>query len=93
MFGVVGVVIILCSTLNSTISGSLGRFYAFAIGENESKAENVGVRECCEWFNVGLVVNTFVPSVLVVLGYFGGHWAVENYFIIPVKYIAERRCI
>ena len=81
LYGVVGALTIFISFLNMMLSGALGRYYAFSIGEAKKAADNGraadGLENCRRWFNTALSIHTIVPVVLMLIGYalwqmFGG---------------------
>lgn len=89
LYGIVGVVIVLCTTLNFTISASISRFYAYALGREAVVGKQASIEECRAWFNVAIFVNAMVPLILALFGFFIGNWAIDNYFSIPAKYVCD----
>ena len=87
LYGVVGALTIFISFLNMMLSGALGRYYAFSIGEAKKAADNGraadGLENCRRWFNTALSIHTIVPVVLMLIGYPIGEWAVRNFLTIP----------
>ena len=72
LYGVVGALTIFISFLNTLLSGALGRYYAFSIGEAKKAAEEGraadGLENCRQWFNTALSIHTIVPVVLMLIG-------------------------
>lgn len=87
VYAVVGVIIVLMSVINNIMAGSIGRYFAVAVGKCQSDPE-AGIVECQQWFNVAVLLHTILPSLLIVIGAPIGYWAVENYFVIPAQYIS-----
>lgn len=88
LMGVVGGLMFFVSFLNGLMASAVGRFYAFAIGEANKKGnEHIGLDNCRRWFNVALTIHTIVPTILILVGYPIGVWAVENYLVIPPEKI------
>ncbi len=86
IFGVVGVVIFLCSTINDTMAGSIGRFYAYVLGRYAVADRKSVLEDCQEWFNVAVLVSVCVPLLLALAGLLAGSWAIDHYFDIPAQY-------
>ncbi len=87
VFGVIGVVITICLTINVMISGAVSRFYAFAFGKAKvAEDKSAALDECRGWFNVAFALHVFFPVIFVIAGGLAGSWAIENYFNIPVQY-------
>lgn len=89
LFGVVGGLIGFVSFLNVFLSGSIGRFYALAVGQSMVPGhENDGLEECRRWFSLAVAIHAVAPALLVLAGYPLGVWAVENFLNIPPDKIA-----
>lgn len=87
VFGVIGALVGICSTINGMISGSVGRFYAYAFGEAKANLDKDAALENCRcWFNVAVFLHLICPLLLCGIGYVVGSWAIENYFNIPEQY-------
>lgn len=76
LMGVVGVLIVLVTFLNSVVSGACSRFFAFSIGKND-------VEDLVKWFNTGLVVHLSLAVILVFSFFSVGDWAIDNFLNIP----------
>ena len=72
LYGVVGALTIFIAFLNMMLSGALGRYYAFSIGEAKKAADNGraedGLENCRRRFNTALSIHTIVPVVLMLIG-------------------------
>ncbi len=87
VFGIIGVIITICMTINVMISGAVSRFYAFAFGRAKiAEDKSVALDQCRGWFNVAFALHIFFPVVFVTVGFFVGNWAIDNYFNIPNAY-------
>ena len=82
LFGVVGGLTAFVSFLNGLMSGAIGRFYAYAVGQARADAVK-GITLCQQWFNTALLIPTVLPLMLMTIGYPVGVWAVENFLTIP----------
>lgn len=84
VYGVIGVVIGLVTMFNGMFSSAIGRFYAYAIGAQNSAVDKaLALKECRSWFSVAVVIYTVLPILVLLCGISGGRWAVEHYFSIP----------
>lgn len=86
VYGVVGVIVLLCTTINYTLSGSTGRFFAYSLGNKDA---DLARKDCNAWFNVALVSSFALPTVLAVLGLVFGSWAIDSYFNIPARFVSD----
>ena len=84
LVGVVGGLTGFMSFINSILSVSVSRFYAFSVGA-ASVAEDVqgGIEECRKWFNTAFVLHAVVSIALIIIGYPIGLWAVREFLTIP----------
>lgn len=82
LYGVVGGLTLFMTFFSSVLAHAVGRFYAFYVGAAKNNAEE-GLEDCCKWFNTALLLHTVVPSVLLVIWYPIGVWAIEHFFVIP----------
>ena len=82
LMGVVGGLVGFLGFLNGIMSGAIGRFFAVAIGEEQSSPQG-GLEKCRMWFTTALVGTCIWPTVVVLIGYPIGEWAILNYLNIP----------
>ena len=79
LFGLVGSLVIFMSFFNTQFAGALSRFYAYAVGQAKVAVDSdMALEECRKWFSVGVMIHTFVPLVLVAIGYPVGAWAIRT---------------
>ncbi len=84
LYGMVGGMIFFVSFINFIFTGSISRFYAIGQGELRKKKGNCNaLEECRQWFSVAAVLMTAVPTILTLIGYPVGAWAVRNWLNIP----------
>lgn len=84
LVGVVGGLAGFVAFINSVLSVSVGRFYAFSVGAaSVSVDERAGIEECRMWFNTAFVLHAVVSVALVAVGYPIGLWAVREFLTIP----------
>lgn len=90
LYGLVGGLVGMVSFINSILASSVGRFYAFSVGEAK-RAGNAdgGLILCQQWFNTALSIHTLVPLVLIAIGYPVGAWAIRYFLVIPASRIAD----
>lgn len=84
LYGVVGGLIAFIVLLNNVMSNSVGRFYAYAIGETRNMAPDVAHDHVCRWFNTAFTVHATLPILLVVIGYPIGSYAIRRWLVIPI---------
>jgi len=82
LMGVVGGLTVFISYLNGILSGAIGRFYAIAVGEQQ-KNKDLGIENSRMWFTTAVVIQTVMPTILLILCYPLGEWAVRNFLTIP----------
>lgn len=86
--GVVGGLAGFVAFFNNLLAFAVGRFYAFSIGEAQKKGnEAARLEECRRWFNVALLIHIVLPTILIIIGYPLGLWAVRHYLTIPLDRI------
>lgn len=83
LYGVVGSIIAFITFLNTTLSGSMSRFFAYAIGEGQKMSVVDSTENLCRWFNLALTIHVLLPVVLVAVGYPLGIHAIRNWLVIP----------
>lgn len=82
LFGLVGGLTVFISFINTLMSGAVSRFYAFAEGERLAGIPDAGKR-ITEWFNTALFIHFSLPTVLLIIGYPIGTYAIQNWLTIP----------
>lgn len=89
LVGLVGGLALVVSFLNTLLASAVGRFYAVEVGAaNKVGNSQNGLEDCRRWFNTAVLLHFVVSSVLVVIGYPVGVWAVENFLEIPTDRVA-----
>lgn len=84
LMGVVGGLTAFIAFFNGLLAGAIGRFYAVNVGlAMKSGSESEGLEECRKWFNTAIVIHSFVPLILILVGYPFGVWAIEKWMTIP----------
>lgn len=83
LYGVVGSVIVFITFLNTTLAGSMSRFFAYSIGRAKVISEAEGVEDLKRWFNIALCVHFILPTVLVAIGLPIGRYAIGHWLVIP----------
>ena len=84
LFGVVGGLMGFITFINNTFASANSRFYAVSIGRARmDKSDGGGVADCVAWFNTALSIHIIVPTVLLVVGYPIGVWAIKSFLVIP----------
>ena len=90
LFGIVGGLTAFITFFNGLLATSIGRFYAFSIGEAKTAtSKEKGLDECQRWFNVAIFIHTVVPLILILIGYPLGEWAIRNWLTIPPDRVAD----
>ena len=88
LMGVVGGLTAFISFFFGILSGAVGRFYAFAIGEaSVNKDREAGLEQCRQWFSLAVTIHSVIPIVLMMIGYPIGEWVVRNFLTIPADRI------
>jgi len=81
LFSVVGSIIIFITFLNSVMSGSASRHYAYALGQADADEVN-------RWFNAALGIHMVLAAVLVLAGWQIGQYVIVHYLTIPSERLA-----
>lgn len=82
VFSVVGGVMVLVLFLNSVLTNSACRHFAFAIGEVQTMPESERLPYLGQWFAASLYVHLLLPILLCGLGYFVGEWYIANKLVV-----------
>lgn len=81
LFGCVGGLTLFVSFFNTLLAWSIGRFYAYAVGECASNRD-LGKLHCKEWFNTAVLVHVVLSVSGIAIGYPIGAWAIKNFLTI-----------
>lgn len=83
LYSVVGGLITFVGLLNGLLASSVGRYYAFAIGEANINRDRVDSDDLLRWFNSAVSIHWILPIILVSIGYPVGVYAIHNWLTIP----------
>lgn len=84
LYGVVGGLTAFIAFFNGLLATAIGRFYAVAVGQSQAKGQEAeGLAACRQWFSIAVAIHTIVPTLLMVIGYPLGIWAVQHWLVIP----------
>ena len=90
LYGVVGGLTAFICFFNNLLSMAVVRFYAVSVGEaNVAYSKDQGIEECRKWFSTAMLLHTVIPTILILIGYPIGKWAVANFLTIPDDRIAD----
>lgn len=82
LMGVVGGLAVFIAYLNGIISNAISRFFALSVGERR-KDEAAGLESGQMWFTTAVVIQTVMPTMLMIVCYPIGEWAVRDFLTIP----------
>ena len=88
LFGVVGGLVVFVTYLNGILSGAIGRFFAIAVGEQKTDPQ-AGLEAGRMWFTTAVVIQTAMPTLLLLICYPIGVWAVEHFLTIPADRVQD----
>lgn len=88
IMGVVGGLTVFITYLNGILAGAIGRFFAVAVGEQKADAV-IGLDSCRKWFTTAVVIQTIMPSLLLIACYPIGEWAIKNFLTIPIDRVQD----
>ena len=88
LMGVVGGMTVFITYLNGILAGAIGRFFAIAVGEQQANKE-LGLANSRMWFTTAVVIQTVMPTILLIFCYPVGEWAVRNFLIMPPDRIQD----
>ena len=83
LYSVVGGLITFVSLLNGLVASSVGRYYAFAIGEAKVHKKCTDTDDLVRWFNSAVSIHWILPIILVSIGYPIGIYVIHNCLTIP----------
>ena len=78
----IGGLVVFITFINGLMAGAVGRFYAYAVGESQNNIEE-GLSKSRQWFNSAILIHTILPTILLVIGYPIGEYAVRYWLTIP----------
>lgn len=81
IYSLVGSILAIVVFLNTILANGNSRFIAIAIGENNKETVK-------ELFKTITVIHTVIPIIILILGYFIGVYAIENWLDIPVNRVS-----
>lgn len=82
LFGLVGGLTAFIAFINTLMSTAVSRYYAYAEGERQAGIPNAE-RKIMEWFNSALFLHVAIPTVLLIIGYPIGAYAIRHWLTIP----------
>lgn len=85
LYGVIFGLTVFIRFFNGILAASITRFFAVAIGGAEKSTE--GIDDCRRWFGAALTLHTIVPTLLIIIGYPIGSWAIRHYLTVPLDRI------
>jgi len=88
LMGVVGGLTVFITYLNGILSGAIGRFYAISVGE-QATDKDAGLSTCRMWFTTAVVIQTIMPTLLLIVCYPIGEWAVRSFLAIPADRVQD----
>ena len=88
LMGVVGGLTVFITYLNGILAGAIGRFYAISVGEQAMDKES-GILTCRKWFTTAVVIQTIMPTLLLIICYPIGEWAVRCFLTIPADRVHD----
>lgn len=86
LLGVVGGLIGFVTVLNGIVSGTCSRFFALSIGKGDESETKL-------WFNTALAIHTILPTVLIIVGWPLGEWAILHYCNIPPERLSTSQWV
>ena len=76
IYNVIGTIMVIIVFLNTVLANSDSRFFSLAIGNGDNIELN-------KLFNVFFFLHIIIPTVVIIIGYFIGLWAIYNVLVIP----------
>lgn len=83
LMGVIGALTVLITYLNEVLSSAICRYYAISVGEEQVNYQH-GLEASRKWFTAAFVVQSVVPTFLLISGYPLGVYAIRCFLTIPV---------
>lgn len=88
LYGVVGSIIVFITYLNSTLAGTVVRFYAFSLGRSQTVGKDEGFLDLRRWFNMAVFIHAVLPVALVLIGYPLGIYAINHWLVIASERVS-----
>lgn len=82
VFSVVGGVMVFVLFLNSVLTNSACRHFAYAIGKTQMMPELDRLPYLGQWFTASLYVHLLLPVLLCGIGFFVGEWYIANKLVV-----------
>lgn len=82
LMGVVGGLMAFVRYFDNLLASAIGRFFAIAVGEGNANSEK-GLESGRMWFTTAVVIQTVLPTFLLITCYPIGEWAVRHFLTIP----------
>lgn len=90
LFGLIGGMTGFVAFINGLLASAVGRFYAVAVGSCKIPGnEENGLEDCRQWFNTAVLLHVIVSTVLLIVGYPIGVWAIKRFLEIPVDRVVD----
>jgi len=83
LYGVVGSIIIFITFINTVLSTSVARFYAYSIGQGQRMPTDEALTELQKWFNTAVSIHFVLPMLLILIGYPVGIYAIHHWLVMP----------
>ncbi len=83
LYGVVGSIIIFITFINTVLSTSVARFYAYSIGQGQRMPTDEALKELQKWFNTAVSIHFVLPMFLILIGYPVGIYAIHHWLVMP----------
>lgn len=86
LYGLIGSLAGFIAFLNNTLAMTVGRFYAYSIGEHKVATDKKkSLNECRRWFTVALITHFTLATALILIGYPLGCYAIREWLTIPAE--------
>lgn len=78
LYGLVGSILVFITFLNNVLAGSVSRFFAYSIGQQDSALLN-------KWFNASIRIHIVIPILLIIIGGLIGTYAIKFLLNVDVN--------
>ena len=90
LYGVIGGLTAFVRFFFDILSGSVGRFFALSLGKGTvSEDKDVALDDCRRWFSLAVFIHCVIPTVLIIVFYPVGIWAVRSFLQIPADRVRD----